>query len=311
MSRFLTPAGRVTDDANGGVSHSEGQGYAMLLAARAEDRTAFDRVWKWTKANLIVRRDGLAAWRYDPKHAPPVADLNNATDGDLLIAWALAEAGTRWRETAYLESARRIADAIMTVLIVPSRWGPVLMPGATGFGPKERDDGPIINLSYWVFPAIDRFKDLPGGAAWEGLGESGLALIDQARFGPARLPSNWISLSGRTPAPAKGFANVFGYDAVRIPLYLGWAHPLDKERLDVFARLFDTPPAVIDIGDGRPTEPLQGQGFAAIGAFVRHLADGTAIPQSLLKVEPEFYYPTTLHILSLIAALDTAPGSEK
>ena len=304
MERFLTPEGRVTDDANGGVSHSEGQGYGMLLAMRADDRAAFERIWRWTKAKLKVRSDGLAAWRYDPKHSPPVADLNNATDGDLLMAWALAEAGTRWRETAYLKEAHRIADAIMTVLTVPSRWGPVLMPGATGFGPGQRSDGPVVNLSYWIFPAIDRLKSLPGGAGWKRVEESGLQLIDQARFGPARLPANWISLAAGAVSPAKGFPRVFGYDAVRIPLYLGWARPNEKERLAVFARLFDAPPAVIDVDTGKQTEPLQGQGFVAIAAFTRSLVDGAEIPQSLWNVEPEFYYPMSLHILSLVASLD-------
>jgi endoglucanase len=193
----------------------------------------------------------------------------------------------------------------MTVLTTPSIWGPVLIPGATGFGPSERTDGPIVNLSYWVFPAIDRLKNLPGSAGWEGISESGLALIDQARFGPARLPSNWISLAGGTPSPAKGFANVFGYDAARIPLYLGWARPREKDRLAAFARAF-SPPSVIDIRDGRPTESLAGQGFIAIGALVRFLTEGVAIPQSLLKVEPESYYSTSLHILSLIAALEAS-----
>jgi endoglucanase len=303
MERFLTPEGRVADDANGGVSHSEGQGYAMLLAVRADDRAGFERIWGWTNEKLLVRPDGLAAWRYDPRHIPPVADVNNATDGDLLMAWALAEAGTRWGETAYLKQARRIADAIMTVLAVPSRWGPVLMPGAAGFGPGEREDGPVVNLSYWIFPAIDQLKVL-SGAGWTGLEDSGLQLIDQAKFGPARLPTNWISLAAGAVSPAKGFPNVFGYDAVRIPLYLGWARPAEKERLAVFARLFEAPPAVIDVDTGKPTEPLRGPGFAAIARFTRSLIDGAEIPQSLWNVEPKFYYPTTLHILSLIASLD-------
>jgi endoglucanase len=301
VDRFITPEGRLTDDANGGVSHSEGQGYAMLIAVRADDRAAFDRIWRWTNANLMVRGDGLAAWRYDPNHTPPVADHNNATDGDLLIAWALAEAGTRWRETAYLKSARRIADAILTILTAPSPWGPVLMPGAAGFGPGDREDGPVVNLSYWIFPALHRLKNLAGSAGWAGVNESGLALIDQARFGQARLPANWISLAGGAPAPAKGFDALFGYDAVRIPLYLGWAYPHDKERLAVFASFFDAPPAVIDLRAGKPAEALDGDGFAAIAAVVRHLAEGVPIPPLLLKVEPEFYYPTSLHILSLIA----------
>ena len=67
----------------------------------------------------------------------------------------------------------------------------------------------------------------------------------------------------------------------------------------MFARLFDAPPAVIDVYTGKRTEPLQGEGFATIAA--RSLADGAEIPQSLWNVKPEFYYPTSLHILSLIA----------
>ncbi|MEG9529489.1 MAG: glycosyl hydrolase family 8, partial [Hyphomicrobiales bacterium] len=37
-SRFITDQGRVVDTANGQISHSEGQGYGMLLAVAAGDR---------------------------------------------------------------------------------------------------------------------------------------------------------------------------------------------------------------------------------------------------------------------------------
>jgi endo-1,4-beta-D-glucanase Y len=36
--RFVTSEGRVVDNANGGISHSEGQGYAMLIAERLDQR---------------------------------------------------------------------------------------------------------------------------------------------------------------------------------------------------------------------------------------------------------------------------------
>src|SRR5476649_908231 len=91
-SRFVTPAGRVVDTANKNISHSEGQGYAMLLAVAAGDRATFNLVWDWTRANLMVRDDSLLAWRWQPDERPAVADINNATDGDLLVAWALTEA---------------------------------------------------------------------------------------------------------------------------------------------------------------------------------------------------------------------------
>ena len=92
-ARFVTEEGRVVDTGNGLISHSEGQGYGLVLAVAANDRDAFERIWGWTRANLLVRGDELLAWRWEPNARPAVADMNNATDGDLLVAWALAEAG--------------------------------------------------------------------------------------------------------------------------------------------------------------------------------------------------------------------------
>jgi endoglucanase len=50
--RFITADGRVVDNANGNVSHSEGQGYAMLLAERLDDRDTFAKIWLWTKQSV-------------------------------------------------------------------------------------------------------------------------------------------------------------------------------------------------------------------------------------------------------------------
>jgi len=132
--RFVTSAGRVVDNANGGISHSEGQGYAMLIAERLDDRPTFDAIWEWTQSNLLVRGDGLAAWRWTPQ-VPHVADHNNATDGDLLIAWALAEASDRWHVSEYRRFARQIVEALAanvvdgSTMTVPS--APINVPTAT------------------------------------------------------------------------------------------------------------------------------------------------------------------------------------
>jgi len=47
-ARFMMPDGRIIDTANGNVSHTEGQGFAMLLAVANNDRPAFDKLWQWT-----------------------------------------------------------------------------------------------------------------------------------------------------------------------------------------------------------------------------------------------------------------------
>ena len=63
-ARFVTDAGRVVDTGNQGISHSEGQGFGMLLAVAANDRPTFERIWGWTRANRMVRDDQLLAWRW-------------------------------------------------------------------------------------------------------------------------------------------------------------------------------------------------------------------------------------------------------
>jgi len=50
----------------------------MLLAAAAADRSSFDAIWSWTKENLMVRPDRLAAWKWDPD-TKRADDKNNAT----------------------------------------------------------------------------------------------------------------------------------------------------------------------------------------------------------------------------------------
>src|SRR5450432_3381739 len=64
---FIEADGRVVDTGQGRISHSEGQGFAMLFAVRYGDRAAFDQAWQWTQRNLQVRDDALMAWRWDPQ----------------------------------------------------------------------------------------------------------------------------------------------------------------------------------------------------------------------------------------------------
>lgn len=302
--RFISDEGRLIDDFAGNVSHSEGQGYAMLLAAFSDDRATFDRLWGWTLANLEVRNDGLASWRWRPEDDPHVLDKNNAADGDLLLAWALAEAGRRWDPKAYDPAAARIAHAIASKLVYPSVFGPVLSPGADGFGPKDRDDGPVVNLSYWVFPAFVALTRVAPDVDWVGLRRSGLSLIDAAKFGPAKLPSDWISLKLGV-RPALGYPVRFGYDAIRTPLYLAWGAPKERARLgalaDAWAGSVDAPPPVVDLETGAASSKFGDVGYRAVAALARCVAHDEPFPPELMIIDLKRYYPATLQMLSLVA----------
>lgn len=221
--RFLQPEGRIVDTGQDRISHTEGQGMTMLLAAHYDDQVTFDTVWQWTRQNLQVRNDKLLAWRWSPKDCADdkgcVTDKNNASDGDLFVAWALLRAHRKWENPAYLAAAAEIIHAIRKQLLLKTSRGTVLLPGVDGF---DKTEGTVINLSYWLFPALRDIAQADPSPEWQDLQQTGINLLLEGHFGRWGLPADWILLGDKlTPAP--GFSPRFSYDAVRIPLYLLWA----------------------------------------------------------------------------------------
>jgi endoglucanase len=215
--RFVAPEGRVVDTGNGRISHSEGQSYGMILALRAGDRDAFERIAKWTQDTLGREDMALHSWRYDPRQPVAVSDPNNATDGDIVIAWALALAGKRWGQAGWLERAAQIRAAIRKECVVSRFDRTLLLPGVTGFA----ETGQVtLNPSYFVWPALDQFAKADGAAVWAPVIRDAEAITRLAHFGPRQLPADWVVVTGKNEVlPAPGKPPRFGYDAIRIPLY--------------------------------------------------------------------------------------------
>jgi endoglucanase len=301
---FIAPEGRLVDAGAENVSHSEGQGYALTLAAFHDDREIFAKLWAWTAANLEIRGDHLAAWRWRPQDTPHALDRNNATDGDLLIAWGLAEAGRRWKAPEYTAQARRIAFALAAKVVFRTAYGPALRPGAAGFGDEDAKDGPLVNLSYWVFPALDALAEVAPEVDWRAIERSGLKLYDAARFGALALPCDWISLRGGL-RPAEGRARVFGYELVRAPLYLAWGPQQAKPTLVKLTQAWlgasGGAPVVVDVEKGAIAQSFDGLGYRAVAALARCAADGTPFPDELRELRQDGYYSATLQMLSLTA----------
>lgn len=215
--QFVLPTGRVIDNGNDNISHSESQGYGMLLATINNDRQAFDSLARWTAETLFRSDVGLHAWKYNPRTLNPVADPNNATDGDILIAWALSRAAQQWGVPAYAQRARRIRQAIRSQLVVERAGRMVLLPGLQGFANQNRV---VVNPSYYIWSALDAFAALDGEAVWAQVIEDGNTLLTEARFGPLSLPVDWFQIDSRGEiAPATDKPPLFGFDAIRVPLY--------------------------------------------------------------------------------------------
>jgi endoglucanase len=163
----------------------------------------------------------------------------------------------------------------------------------------------VVNPSYWVFPAFERLAELTPDLDWGRLTASGEALLVEARFGPANLPAEWVSIAG--PArPADGFPATFGYNAVRVPLYLAWGATARRDRLAPFMARWSAVPAtramaVVDLFSGQDSEPLSDLGYRAVAGVVACALEGTRFPDDLRGAEVDRYYPTTLRALALVA----------
>lgn len=307
--RFVASNGRVIDNANGNISHSEGQGYGLLLAYLAGDRAAFHRIWAFTRTQLFVREDGLAAWRWDPEETPHLTDINNASDGDILIAYALALAAGAWGEERLLEDARRIAVALGTAAVVESDGRALLLPAVEGFSASARPDGPVVNLSYWIFEAFPILAELDPDTDWQAVADAGLALIDDAAFGPAGLPPEWLALGTSAPRPAIGFDAVFGYNAIRIPLYLMRSGQATVDRAEPFLgnRAADGAGAVVLLATGAQIEPLSDQGYRMVLGALDCVVNGVPLAADLKAFELDRYYPATLYLLSWFYLAEERP----
>src|SRR4029077_8902426 len=94
---FIESDGRVIDPTRGGITTSEGQGYALLRAVWMGDQQAFATVWHWTATNLETRPDGPFASLWS---GGTIADANSASDADSDIALALLYAARRFATSA-------------------------------------------------------------------------------------------------------------------------------------------------------------------------------------------------------------------
>lgn len=300
LDSFVTEDGRVVDTGNNGISHSESQGYGLVLSVLADDRPSFERIWSFTKTQMLVRDDGLAAWRWDPAATPNLTDTNNATDGDILIAYGLALAGKAWGEEGFIATATSMARTIGSSMLVEIDGMQAILPGAEGFRESSGMRGPVLNPSYWVFEALPVLGDLDPEVNWNEVTEAGIELIRRARVTRSGLPPDWLVLdSSGQVQPAPDFPVEFGYNGVRIPLYLMRAG-LNPVLLDPFRQSVDAEGLhKIDPVTGDKLEAITEPGYRLIGAAMECVAEGTLVPEELRIMQATSYYAATLQLLLL------------
>ncbi len=307
---FFSSDGRVIDFLQNRMSHSEGQGYGMLLAAIQEDAPAFSSLRKWTQDNLRVRkRDSLHAWRWGrrPNDRWTVEDYNNATDGDILIAWALLRAAKKWNKEEYRREARAVLESIRQHLLVERKNILYVLPGYFGFA--QNKEAIIVNPSYLVLPAFKEFAEVEEPAIWKRVHEDSLDLLKKAKFGRLELPADWVRVNHGTISVFEEKSRFFGYEAIRILLHLVWDGRLNilpgcRAVLDVYKKLGYVPLKFDLLLNSISLEEAPGGYYALYSRVAREIGEaelGSSLwnrAQEKIRGEKENYYSRTLYLLS-------------
>lgn len=99
---------------------SEGMSYGMMLAVMNDDKTTFDKLWKFTKT-YMQNKEGpqkdFFAWRLSTKAPYEPLDENPAPDGEEYFAMALFFAHNRWGSGEGIFDYSHEANAILHDMI--------------------------------------------------------------------------------------------------------------------------------------------------------------------------------------------------
>ncbi len=232
--QFMQADGRIVANSEG-QTHSEAQSYALMFALIANDRARFELVLRWTEDNLCAGdlTARLPAWLWGRQATGQwgVVDPNAASDADLWIAYALAQAGRLWDVRRYRALATVLAERIVNeeTAVLPG-LGLTLLPGPRGFI-KEADKRWRLNPSYMPLQVLHGLAQATTEPAWKSLSASARRVITESA--PRGFAPDWVQYvadQGFEPdhdgeRPAEG-----SYNAIRVYLWAGMLGAEDAAR---------------------------------------------------------------------------------
>ena len=241
-SRFVDAQGRVFDPNGDQHTTSEGQAYAMFFALADNDRARFNRILSWTQIYLANGNLGthLPAWLWgkDKDGGWKTLDPNSASDADVWMAYTLLEAGRLWGEPQYTDIGRKmLAQIAATEVANLPGFGPMLLPGATGF---EHDQTFTLNPSYLPVFVFQRLAVVDPGGPWGQIAANIPQLLEQsARHGFAM---DWVAyfpgdgfypVAEQKPGSKASDGPGGSYDAIRVYLWAGMMNPASPLRTEI------------------------------------------------------------------------------
>lgn len=299
-SKYLKDDGAIVDTYNNHMSHSEGQGYGLLFALKYNDKSSFDKILNWTYQHLYNPKTGLFYWAYHHNAQEPIPDKNNASDGDLFIAWTLLQASKQWNNQDYLKKGETLANLLLNLTVTKFGQYNIILPGVNGF---YYNSYVVVNPSYYIYPAFLYLQKHTHVKTWKDLNQDGKALLSNLNGQKIKLAPDWLKLyQDGNNMPSENWPANSSYDAIRVPLYLYWENPNNQE-LKVYREYYqnylENTPAYVNVLTGQSANYAMTSGLKA----VRNLVLGYKIDEPNINLS-EDYYNASLSMLCYLAYKD-------
>ena len=241
---------RTTNSDQETVVLSEAQGYGMLITVEAAKKDLanqedFDRLYRYYQNNRLDDTQ-LMAWKQIIKKGELSSEHQNATDGDLYIAYALMEAAKQWPEKGegYQQQAKAILDDIL-------KYNYNETTGVLTVGNWANQDSEFYHLmrtSDTLPSFFQSFYELTGNEQWLSIKEKMLAQLDaiSSQTKTGLLPDfMWVDEQGARVADPdtieSKYDGAYSYNACRLPYNLAQSQDktsqkLGKKMLDFFMK---------------------------------------------------------------------------
>lgn len=207
--------GRVIDRENNNITHTEGIGYAMFFATCNNDEESFNLIEQWLENNMAKNSFGLYPWKWGKSENEwKVLDTNNATDGDMWIAYARLKASEKFNRPDQKEKALEHIHAIEKNLLFSKDGSLFLLPGVYGF---EHEESLLLNPSYYIPFIFQAFSQVGDKEKWNSMLVNAKVLLSK-KFSIYNIHPDWIVYNKGVFTLDPQRKN-FSYDAIRIPLF--------------------------------------------------------------------------------------------
>jgi len=225
---FISSSGRVIDRFNQNITHTESIGYGMFFAVSYNDHKTFDKIRKWLRLNMKINDANLYGWKWGQRQNGSwgMLDLNNATDGDMWIAYSLLLAYEKWGSKIYLQEAKKLIQAIKKHTVKKINGRLFLLPAKFGFLKK---DYVKLNPSYVILFIFEKFAIYDHDKIWKELIIDSVEMLKGSQIGNLKIHPDWIKLNIHTMKYTY-YENesIFGFDSIRTPLFLAYQYKLHK-----------------------------------------------------------------------------------